>query len=111
MTEPFVPVNQQEVVAYYTDNVGARVPEVAAHFGLKATQVSAILALHGVTVRRGNGNLTDEARAKGAVTRANKALLRRLTAMVSEHGADQVQAVLANAITIVESGDTEEGNG
>ena len=110
MSEAFVPVDQQAVVNFYVNNKAARVPDVATQFNLKPTQVSAILALHGVPVRRGNGNLTDEARAKGAVTRSQKALLRHLVSMVEEHGEDVVRATLDNAIAIVNSQSAEEGN-
>lgn len=110
MSEAFVPVDQQAVVNFYVANKAARVPDVATQFGLKPTQVSAILALHGVPVRRGNGNLTDEARAKGADTRSKKALLRRLVSMVEEHGDVEVLSALEHAVTIVQSQSTEEGN-
>jgi hypothetical protein len=90
MSEPFVPVNQQDVVDYYINNTAAKVPDVAAHFSLKPQQVSAILSLHGVTVRRGAHNLTDAARAAGLATRKDKALTRRLTALVQEYGATTV---------------------
>lgn len=111
MSEPFMPINQQDVVDYYKNNVTVKVPEVAAHFGLKPGQVSAILSLHGVPVRRGAGNLTAEARAAGLATRKEKALLRRLLALVEEYGADKVEATLPEAVTAAATNAEFEGNG
>ena len=85
--------NANEVVKFYMQN-DVKIPEVAERFGMKPAHVSAILAMQGVKVRRGAGNLTAEARAAGAAKRADKALMRKVRMLVDEHGAEHVKALV-----------------
>jgi DNA-binding transcriptional regulator YbjK len=90
-------IDQQAVIAAYTSS-RLTVPQVAAQFQLKPADVSAILRLNNVAIRKGNvhgaNNLTPEARAKGHEARARKALVRIMTDLVSRHGYPAVSSVL-----------------
>lgn len=92
--------NANEIVKFYMAN-DVKIPEVAEHFGMKPQHVSAILAMQGVKVRRGAGNLTAEARAAGAAKRADKALVRKVRLLVEEVGAERLKElvdVVANEV-------------
>jgi hypothetical protein len=85
--------NANEIVKFYLAN-DVKIPDVANHFGIKPAHVSAILALQGVKVRRGAGNLTAEARAAGAAKRTDKATLRKVRALVDSVGADRLKELI-----------------
>ena len=85
--------NANDIVKFYMQN-DVKIPEVAAHFNVKPALVSAILAMQGVRVRRGAGNLTAEARAAGAAKRADKALVRKVRLLVEEVGAERLKELV-----------------
>jgi hypothetical protein len=95
-------IDQSAIIAAYNSAEAPTIPEVATRFGIKPVQVSAILSLHGVKVRRGSGGLTEAARAAGHAVRTDAALTNHLVRLCDKYGREVVQARLNSIQTVKE---------
>jgi hypothetical protein len=90
-------LDQQAVVADYKN--GALIGELAAKYSallgitIRPADISAVLRLHNVPIRRGNPNIGIQAKAAAAARQVN-ALHNNLVKLVEKYGAQEVLAEL-----------------
>jgi hypothetical protein len=91
-------VMQSVIVEYETTT--NTIPQIAANHQLKPADVSAILRMSGVTIKRGPRDMTNhpllnpDTRAKRLATLKSRALHTKLRSMVEEHSYEVVLAAL-----------------
>ena len=88
-------VDVNKLVQEYQEDTSSTIPSLAKKYGVRPVDVSVMLRLSKVTVRRGRAtSITDDARAKALNVRRMKALRKALKVMLLRFSYEQIVSEL-----------------